>query len=146
MKNRRRLLVPRWCSGHLFFCSCDSAVRFLDSQNPGQRRLPLSPAPRRVHFARPRTQASKPTLTDSTLAAERRAEALHVVVFQPGIRAQHDELLLCVYSRLNVATKDARWVRCFSCSLGPSPRRLVASYSLAAERRGNCVRASLLYS
>ena len=43
-----------------------------------------------------------------------------------------------------VATKDARWVRC-SCSLGPSPRRPTASCSLAAVRRGDCVRASWLY-
>ena len=37
--------------------------------------------PRLVHFARPWTQASKPALTDSSLAAKRRAEALHVVFF-----------------------------------------------------------------
>ena len=34
---RNRLLVRnrmrRWCSGHLFVCSCDSAVRFLDIEN-----------------------------------------------------------------------------------------------------------------
>ena len=38
---------------------------------------------------------------DSCLAAKRRAEALHVVFFlNKSIRAQHDELLLCVYSRM----------------------------------------------
>ena len=36
---------------------------------------------RGVHFALPWTQASKPALTDSSLAAKRRAEALHVVFF-----------------------------------------------------------------
>ena len=36
---------------------------------------------RGVHFALPWTQASKPALTDSSLAAKRRAEAVHVVFF-----------------------------------------------------------------
>ena len=36
---------------------------------------------RRVHFARPRTQASEPALTDPTLGAKRRANALHVAFF-----------------------------------------------------------------
>ena len=36
---------------------------------------------RRVHFARPRTQASEPVLTDASLAAKRRTEAFHVVFF-----------------------------------------------------------------
>ena len=44
-----------------------------------------------------------------------------------------------------VATKDARWVHCSSCSLRPSPRRPTPSCSLAAVRRGDCVRASWLY-
>ena len=72
---------------------------------------------RRVRFARPWTQASKPALTGSSLAAKRRAAALYVVFFQPSIRAQHDYLLLllCVLVRY-VATKDARRVRCSSWS------------------------------
>ena len=36
---------------------------------------------RPVHFARPWTLASKPALTDSSLAAKRRAKALHVAFF-----------------------------------------------------------------
>ena len=32
--------------------------------------------------------ASKPALTDSSVAAKRRAEALHVCFFQPSIRVQ----------------------------------------------------------
>ena len=36
---------------------------------------------RQVHFAQPRNQASEPLLIDSSLAAKRRAEALHVVFF-----------------------------------------------------------------
>ena len=37
---------------------------------------------RRMHLARPRTQAREPPLTDSSLTAKRRAEALQVVFFQ----------------------------------------------------------------
>ena len=50
-------------------------------ENSSERRLLLCLAPRRVHFARPWTQASKPALTDSSLAAKRRVEALHLVFF-----------------------------------------------------------------
>ena len=39
-----------------------------------------------------------------------------------------------------------RRVRCSSWSLGPSPCRLIASCSLAAETGGDCVRASWLNS
>ena len=65
-----------------FVCSCDSAVRLLDSENQANvdycyvRRREET---RREHFARPWTQTSKPTLTDSSLAAKRRAEALYVL-------------------------------------------------------------------
>ena len=96
MQNRNSLFVRRWCSGHSFCCSCDSAVRFLDSENPSQRRLLLRPAPRRVHFARPWTRASK----HSSLAAKRRADALHVVFFSTKHPSPARELLLCVYSRM----------------------------------------------
>ena len=37
-------------------------VKVLDIENSSQRRLLLRPAPRRVHLARPWTQASNPTL------------------------------------------------------------------------------------
>ena len=75
--------------------------------------------------------------SDSSLAAKRRAEALHVFFFQRS-----------VYSPMIgiVATKCARWVRRFPCSLGPSPRRPTASFNLAAVWCGDCVRASWLYS
>ena len=48
----------------------------------------VCPAPRRVHFARPWTQASKPALTSSSLAAKRRAEALHVIFFSAKHQSQ----------------------------------------------------------
>ena len=77
-----RSRTRRWCSGHVFVCSsCDSAVRFLDSENSSQRRLLLCLTPCRADFDRPWPQASKPALTDSSLAAKRRGEALHVVIF-----------------------------------------------------------------
>ena len=67
--------------------------------------------------------------------------------FQQSMRAQHVSCCSCVFSYdiTHVATKDARRVRCSSCSLGPSPRRPTASCSLAAVRRGDCFRASWLY-
>ena len=37
---------------------------------------------RRVHFARPRTQASEPAVTASSLAEKGRADALRVTFFQ----------------------------------------------------------------
>ena len=60
----------------------------------------LRPAPRRVHFARPWTRASKPISSDSSPAAKRRAEALHVVFFSTKHPSPARELLLCVYSRM----------------------------------------------
>ena len=73
--------MKRWHSGHSFVCSCDSAVRFLDMENSCQRRRLLLSGAAPKYFARPWTRASKPALTDSSLAAKIRAEALHVVVF-----------------------------------------------------------------
>ena len=48
---------------------------------------------RRVHSARPQTKAFEPALTDASLAAKRRAEALHAFFLfkQESIRAQHDD-------------------------------------------------------
>ena len=61
----------------------------------------------RVHFARPSIQASLPALIDSSQAVHTRTEALHIIYFQPSVRAQHDELvllllllLLCVLSHM----------------------------------------------
>ena len=93
MKNElhARNRMRTWYLGHLLVRSCESAVRFLDMEKSSQRRVPLCLALRRVHVARPWTHASKPALTDSSLAAKRRAEALHVFFF---IRAHHDDDLL----------------------------------------------------
>ena len=94
---------------------------------------------RRVHFARSWTQAPKPVLTDASLPAKVGAEALHVV-FSPikhpsPARGLTDCCCCC-----------ARWVGCSSRSLAPRTRRSTASCSRAGERRGDCVRASLLFS
>ena len=46
---------------------------------------------RRVLFARPRTQASEPALTDSSLAARDVRRRFTWRITQPSIRAQHDD-------------------------------------------------------
>ena len=85
--NRIRLLVRdrirRWCSGHLFARVIHQLGRCTQQiqANMDNRFVWRRGETRRVHFARPRTQASEPTLIDSSLAAKRRAEALHVVFF-----------------------------------------------------------------
>ena len=50
---------------------------------------------RRVHFARSWTQAFKPVLTESSLAAKKHAAALHVLFSQPSIRGQHVDCCCC---------------------------------------------------
>ena len=139
--------MRRCCSGHSYLCSCSSTVRFLDSESLSKRRLLLRPAPRRVHFARAWTRASKPTLRLSSGREETCRGASRGTFFSTKHPSPARELLLCVYSRMTrIATKDARWALCSPCSLGSSPRRPTASCSLAAVRRGDCVRASRLNS
>ena len=77
----RGLLCGECAPRLICLLSCDSAVRFSESDNSRQRRILPCLAPRRVHFAPPWIQASEPALTDSSLAPKRRAEALHVVFF-----------------------------------------------------------------
>ena len=144
--NRNRLLVRRWCSGHLVFCSCDSAVRFLDPEI--QANVEYCYVRRCAECTSLDPGLKHPSLSSySSMVANRRAEVLHLTFFS----AKHPSparwaAALCILSyKVYVATKDARWVHCSSCSLGPSPRRPTASCSLAV-RRGDCVRASWLYS
>ena len=74
-------------------CSCDSAGRSWIQKiqaNVGYCYVWRREETRRVRFARPWTQASKPALTDSSLAAKRRAEAFHArrfkwSFFQPSV-------------------------------------------------------------
>ena len=90
--------MRRWCSGHSFFCSCDSDIRFLDSKNSSKRRLLLRPALRECTALGPGLE--HPSLrADSSLAAKRRADALRVVFFfnkaaEPSTKAA----ALCVLS------------------------------------------------
>ena len=75
---------------------------------------------RRVHCARPRTQAPEPALTDSSLAARRLASRvfLYNQAYKPSTMTDCC-CLMGMYSRMIriIATKDARWVRCSCCSL-----------------------------
>ena len=89
--------MRRRCSGHSFFCSCDSAVRFLDSENSSQGRLLLRP--RRAERTSLGPGLDHPSLrSDSSLAANRRAEALHMVFFSTKHLSPARELLLSVLS------------------------------------------------
>ena len=133
-----------------FACSCNYSPLQLGFftylvENSSRCRLLLCLAPRRVHFARPWIQASKPALTDCSLTAKRRVEALHLVLFSPTHPSppQCPTCCCCVCTLVwDVATKDAGWVRCSSWWLGPRPRLPRASYSMAVQRRGDSVRAS----
>ena len=90
--------MRRWCSRHSFFCSCDSAVRFVDSEISSQRRLLLRP--RRAESISLGPGLKHPSLrSDSSLAAKRRAEALHLVFFFKHPSPAR-ELRLCGYSRM----------------------------------------------
>ena len=126
VQNRNRLLVRRWCSGHAFFCACESAVRFLDSENSNQRRLLLRPAPSRVHFPRPWTRAPKPMLRLYLLRDLPRRFTWYFFSARHPSPARELLAALCVLAWY-VATKDVGWVRCSPCSLGPSPRRPTAA-------------------
>ena len=144
--------MRRWCSHHSFFARVIQQLGFCTQQiqaNVDYCHVRLSAectSLSALDFKHPSLRS------DSSLAAKRRAEALYVVfLFNKGSEPSTRAAALCVYSRMihtskYVATKDARWVRCSPCSLGPSPRRPTASCSLTAVRRGDCVRASWLYS
>ena len=87
------------CSGHLFVCSCRSTVKSSGAENSTQSRLLLClrrEETRRVHFARPPTQASEPALTASCLAEKRRADALH----NKQASEPRTGCWCCVYSRV----------------------------------------------
>ena len=143
----------RWC----FMCVCLSQqVRFRTQKNQAniQYSYRLSLARGRVFFARPWTQASNPALTN--LVWTRRHATCRGVsrgIFQPSIRAKHDDLLLllllllcCVYSRMIRTLRRCALGALNLLGLCPRPRQPTANCSLAAGRRSECVRASGLYS
>ena len=84
----------------LFFARVIQQLSFWTQKIQANIDYLLRPAPRRVHFARPWTRASKPISSDSSPAAKRRADALHVVIFSTKHPSPARELLLCVYSRM----------------------------------------------
>ena len=94
--------MRRWCSGHSFLCSCDSTVRFLDSESSSKRRLLLRPAPRRDTSLGPGLEHLS-LRADSSLAAKSRADALHVVSFFNKASEPSTGAAAALY----VATKDA---------------------------------------
>ena len=83
--------------GSFFFCSCESAVRFLDSENSSKRRLLY--VRRRAERTSLGPGLEYPSLrADSSLAEKRRAEPLHVVLFSANHPSPARQLLLCVYT------------------------------------------------
>ena len=138
--------MRRSCSSHYFFARVIQQLVFWTQKV--EANVDYCYVRRRAERTSLGPGIEHPSLrSDSSLAAKRRAEALHVVFFSTKDPSPARALLLCVYSRMiRIATKDARRVRCSPCSLGPSPRRPTVSFSLDAVRRGDCVRASWSYS
>ena len=121
VQNRSRLLVRRWRSGHSFFCLCDSAVRCLDSEI--QANVDYCYVRRRAECTSLSPGLKHPSLrSDSCLAAKRRA----FTCFFFFNKASEPNMMSCCsvctcvlsHDPYQVATNDARWVRCSPCSLG----------------------------
>ena len=137
---RNRLLVRRSCSGHSFFARVIQQLGFWTQKI--QANVDYCYVWRRAERTSLGSGLEHPSLrSDSSLAAKRRAEAFHVDFFQQSVRAQHDELLLCVYSRM-IRSHERRALGALLLFSRSEP----ASCSLATVRRGDCVRASWLYS
>ena len=88
--------------------------------------------------------------SDTSLAAKRSADALHLVYFVQGnTRPARQPLLFCVYSRMIHSHERRALGALVSLSSrsepAPSPRRPTASSSLVAVRRVDCVHATWLY-
>ena len=86
--------------------------------------------------------------SDSSLAAKRRAEALDVVFFSTKYPSPARELLVCVYSRM-IRSHERRALGALPSLFSRSEPASTDSYcscSLAAVRRGDCVRVLWLHS
>ena len=144
--NRNRLLVRNRIGDgvlFIFFCVC--------SRDPAVLTQDFKPTPtivvacrreetRRVHIAWPRTQASEPVLTESSLAVKRRAEcASRGLFFESSIRAR---LLLCccVYSLVRSHERRAMSALLFVVSRSEPASTDICG--LSAERRIVCVSRS----
>ena len=108
LQNRNRLLVRRWCSGHLLFSSCDSAGSSFDSENSSQHAVAISgnaPSARRAVCTSLGHGLNYPSLrSESSQAAKRRAEAVYVVFFSikrpsPARWAAALSAFSCIYIR-----------------------------------------------
>ena len=99
-------------------------IRFRASSQGG---LPSCPAPRRVHLARPWTQASKPTLRLESSREETCQGASHGHFSTKHASPARWAAALCAFS-YDTWPRKTRWMRCSSCFLGPSPldRQLAA--------------------
>ena len=96
VQNRNRRLVRRGCSGHSFFCLQLGFWTQKMQANVGycyvRRRAERTSLGRELEHLSLRS--------DSSLAAKRRAEALHVVFFSTKHPSPARQLLLCAYSRM----------------------------------------------
>ena len=145
MQNRNRPLVRRWCRVIRFYARVIQHLGFWTKKN--QANVDYCYVRRCAECTSLGPGLKHPSLrSDSSLAAKRRAEALHVDFFQQSVRAQHDELLLCVYSRMIRSHERRALGALLSLFSRCEPRRPTPSCSLAAVRRGDLVRASRLYS
>ena len=121
--NRNRLLVRnrirRWCSSHVIVAIEQLGLRKFKTTSTtaasgaANRRAECNSLGPGLEHASLRSKDS------SSLAAKRRAEALHVVFFSTKHPSPVRELLLCVYSRM--IRSHLRRVRCFPCSLRSEP-------------------------
>ena len=142
--------IRRWCWGH-FVCLVviQQYVFELGKFKPTATTDLSGAAKRRAECTSLGPGLKHPSLHRLSLVWPRRDVPRRFTgyCFQSSIRPRHDDLLLLLLLLCTlvwyVATKGTHWVCCCSWSLGPSPRRPTASCSLAAERRGDCLRASI---
>ena len=129
VQNPNRRIVWRQYSGHSFYCSCDSAVAIFGTQEL-QANMDYCYVRRRAECTSlgpglNHLQAYAQTLVWLRRDVPRRFTWLFFSTH--SIRAQHVSCCSVCTLAWDVATKDARWVRCSPCSLGPSPRQPTAS-------------------
>ena len=98
VQNRNRLLVRRWCSGHLFFACVIQQLGFWTRKI--QASVDYCYVRRRAECTSLGPGLKHPSLcSDSSLAAKRRAEALHVVfLFNKASEPSTRAAAVCVFS------------------------------------------------
>ena len=141
MQNRMR----RWCLTHLFVCSCDSTVRFWTQKiqaNVDYCHVWRREETRRVHFARPSTQASTPAPTDFSLAAKRRRGASRGIFFKQASEPSTMTYAAAVCTRMMICSHERRALG--ALLFFASRSEPASTDDLTAERPGDCLRASSL--